>query len=97
MGKSDTSNVESADNYNHVIIRTGKHRIIRCNGDIQWIVQRDQRRDTLQRNARPWVSIAYLLNERFLASVISRPSLEIPSDDVAALTKNWREEGQTNG
>ncbi|WP_168201297.1 hypothetical protein [Qingshengfaniella alkalisoli] len=31
---------ESADDYPHEIIRSNRHRVIRCRNGIQWIIQR---------------------------------------------------------
>ncbi len=75
---------ESEDGYPS-IARSGRWRIIRCRDDIQWIVQRDERRGSAGRAARPWRGVAYVANERFLREVISRPSLGIPRDDLAVL------------
>ena len=52
---------------------------------IQWIVQKDRRRGTPRFDARPWVAVAYLLDERFLAAVISRPSLGVPANTLSVL------------
>ncbi len=75
---------ESEDGYPS-IARSGRWRIIRCRDDIQWIVQRDERRGPGGRAAYPWRGVAYIVNDRFLREVISRPSLGIPRDDLAAL------------
>ena len=69
---------ETADDYAGTLVEFGGWRIVRCKDDIQWIVQKDRRRGTSQFDARPWVAVAYLLNERFLITVISRPSLRAP-------------------
>jgi len=66
---------ETADDYAGTLVEFGGWRIVRCKDDIQWIVQKDRRRGTPRFDARPWVAVAYLLDERFLAAVISRPSL----------------------
>ncbi len=83
-----TSNRESADGYPS-IARSGRWRVIRCKDDIQWILQRDRRRGSPRLDARPWVGVAYVKNERFLASVISRPSLKVPANDLAVLLGEW--------
>ncbi len=75
---------ESDDDYPS-IARSGRWRIIRCRDDIQWIVQQDRRRGCAGRDLRPWRGVAYVVNQRFLREVISRPSLGIPRDDLAAL------------
>ncbi len=75
---------ESEDGYPS-IARSGRWRIIRCRDDIQWILQQDRRKGCRGRDANPWRGKAYVANDRFLASVISRPSLGIPRDDLAAL------------
>ncbi len=75
---------ESDDEYPS-IARSGRWRIIRCRDDIQWIVQRDERRGSAGRAACPWRGVAYVANDRFLREVISRPSLGIPRDDLAVL------------
>ncbi len=64
---------------------SGRWRVIRCRDDIQWIVQRDARRGCAGRDLRPWRGVAYVASDRFLREVISRPSLGIPRDDLAAL------------
>ena len=75
---------ESDDDYPS-IARSGRWRVIRCKDDIQWIVQRDRRKGGSGYALRPWAGVAYVVNHRFLTSVISRPSLGIPRDDLAAL------------
>ncbi len=75
---------ETADDYPS-IARSGRWRIVRCRDDIQWIVQRDARRGCAGRAQRPWRGVAYVVNDRFLREVISRPSLGIPRDDLAVL------------
>ncbi len=81
---ADREHRETADDYPS-IARSGRWRIIRCRDDIQWIVQRDERRGPAGRAARPWRGVAYVASQRFLREVISRPSLGIPRDDLAAL------------
>ncbi len=67
------------------IARSGRWRIIRCRDDIQWIVQRDRRKGGSGRGLSRWAGVAYVVNHRFLTSVISRHSLGIPRDDLAVL------------
>ncbi len=76
---------ESADDYAGTLVEFGGWRIVRCKDDIQWIVQKDRRRGTPRFDARPWVAVAYLLDERFLAAVISRPSLGVPANTLSVL------------
>ncbi len=76
---------ETADDYAGTLVEFGGWRIVRCKDDIQWIVQKDRRRGTPRFDARPWVAVAYLLDERFLAAVISRPSLGVPDNTLATL------------
>ena len=75
---------ETADDYPS-IARSGRWRVIRCRDDIQWTVQRDRRRGCAGRDPHPWRGVAYVANDRFLASVISRPSLGMPQRDLAVL------------
>ncbi len=75
---------ESDDEYPS-IARSGRWRVIRCRDDIQWILQRDRRRGCPGRDLATWRGVAYVANDRFLASVISRPSLGVPQRDLAAL------------
>ena len=63
----------------------GRWRIIRCRDDIQWILQQDRRKGCRGRDPHPWRGVAYVANDRFLRSVISRPSLGVPQRDLAAL------------
>ena len=67
------------------IARSGRWRIIRCRDDIQWIVQRDERRGPAGRALRPWRGVAYVASDRFLREVISRPSLGVPANTLATL------------
>ncbi len=76
---------ETADDYAGTLVEFGGWRIVRCKDDIQWIVQKDRRRGTPRFDARPWVAVAYLLDERFLAAVISRPSLGVPANTLSVL------------
>ena len=75
---------ETADDYPS-IARSGRWRIIRCKDNIQWIVQRDRRKGCAGRSPRPWVGVAYVVNGRFLHSVISRPSMGVPQIDLIKL------------
>ncbi len=75
---------ESADDYPS-IARSGRWRVIRCRDDIQWIVQRDRRKGGSGRALTPWAGVAYVLNDRFLTSVVSRPSLGVPDNTLATL------------
>ncbi len=75
---------ESDDDYPS-LARSGRWRIIRCRDDIQWIVQRDARRGCAGRDLRPWRGVAYVVNDRFLHSVISRPSMGVPQSDLIKL------------
>ena len=75
---------ETADDYPS-IAQSGRWRVVRCRDDIQWIVQQDRRRGCCGRDKNPWRGKAYVVNERFLGTVISRPSLGIPPDDLAVL------------
>ncbi len=42
--------------------------------------QRGARRGCAGRDLRSWRGVAYMMNDRFLTSVISRPSLGVPAD-----------------
>jgi hypothetical protein len=75
---------ESDDEYPS-IARSGRWRIIRCTDDIQWIVQRDRRKGGSGCALRPWAGVAYVANDRFLTSVISRPSLGVPANTLSVL------------
>ena len=75
---------ESDDDYPSVA-RSGRWRVIRCRDDIQWILQRDRRKGCPGRDLATWRGVAYVANDRFLASVISRPSLGVPDDTLSVL------------
>ncbi len=76
---------ETSDDDYPSIARSGRWRVIRCKDDVQWIVQRDRRGGGSGRALRPWAGVAYVLNERFLTSVISRPSLGVPANTLSVL------------
>ena len=76
---------ESADDYAGTLVEFGGWRIVRCKNNVQWIVQRDRRKGGSGRALTPWVGVAYVLNDRFLTSVISRPSLGVPDNTLATL------------
>ncbi len=76
---------ETADDYAGTLVEFGGWRIVRCKDDIQWIVQRDARRGCAGRDPRPWRGVAYVVNERFLREVISRPSLGVPATTLSVL------------
>jgi hypothetical protein len=76
---------ETADDYAGTLVEFGGWRIVRCKHDIQWIVQKDARRGCAGRDPSPWRGVAYIVNERFLREVISRPSLGVPANTLAVL------------
>ncbi len=47
--------------------------------------QRDARRGCAGRDLRSWRGVAYMMNDRFLTSVISRPSLGVPANTLSVL------------
>ncbi|MEO1724053.1 MAG: hypothetical protein AAFR84_16820 [Pseudomonadota bacterium] len=60
--------------------RSGLHRVIRCSDDLQYVVQ--ERTGT---GRWPWRAQAYVISAAQLPAVLQRPSLGIPSENVAAL------------
>lgn len=71
---------ETADNSALCFARSGSHRVIRCSEDLQYVVQ--ERTGT---GRWPWRARAYVLSAAQLPAVLQRPSLGIPSEDIAAL------------
>ncbi len=80
------SHKETADDYDRVLIASGRYRIIRCKDDIQFIIQRRRPNGGPSGGGEfPWKPLAYVMLKRELPMVLERPSLGIPAGDLAVL------------
>lgn len=76
---------EASDGY-PAVAACGHWRVVRCQGDIQWIIQYRHAGSATW----PWRALAYVVNENLLPGVLERPSMGIPADDLDRLLAAWR-------
>ncbi len=76
---------EASDGY-PAVAASGRWRVVRCQSDIQLIVQYRQAGSAKW----PWRAVAYVGSEMALPGVLQRPSLGIPADHLDRLLAAWR-------
>jgi len=74
---------------NRLIAHSGNYQIVRCKGDIQFILERRRPGKAGRAGNSTHDALAYIYNADNLAPVIIRESLQVPRKVLAELLIQW--------
>lgn len=90
--RSNPQNQETSDDYKNIVVPGLSWRVIRCRGDIQFIIQRRWGGT----RARPWEAVAYLYKAHELCPVLHRRSLGVPEHERDRIIRELTAQGIVN-